>query len=195
MAVVSVPDQNRRIEKADEICAFLKPFGLWYEFWGVDGRVSETSTDAEILAAYAPEIERVKTSGGYTTVDVINVTAETPGIDALCEKFNKEHIHTEDEVRFCVKGRGLFHIHPKSGPVFSIELDAGDMINVPKGTDHWFDLCKERNIKAIRFFQNKEGWTPHYVAEGVHTKYAPICWGPQYIPSGPKVELSAIKSA
>jgi 1,2-dihydroxy-3-keto-5-methylthiopentene dioxygenase len=186
MAVVNIPAQDRRITDADKINAFLNPFGIFYEHWGVEGRIREDATDQQILEAYASEIERVKKAGAYTTVDVINVTPETPGLDALCDRFNKEHIHTEDEVRFCVKGRGLFHIHPagtEGAPVFSVELDAGDMINVPKGTQHWFDLCKERNIKAIRFFQDKSGWTPHYVDNGVHTEYAPLCWGPAYIPS------------
>jgi len=195
MAVVNIPDQDRRIEDAKEISAFLKPFNIWYEHWGVDGRINENATDAEILSAYAPEIKRVMETGGYLTVDVINVTSETPGIDALCEKFNKEHTHSEDEVRFCVKGRGLFHIHPPTGPVFSIKLDAGDMINVPQGTQHWFDLCQERNIKAIRFFKDKSGWTPQYIDAGVHTSYAPVCWGPAYIPGGKQVQLSAIKTA
>ena len=100
MAVVSIPDQNRRIEKSDEISAFLKPFGLWYEFWGVDGRVSETSTDAEILSAYKPEIDRVMKDGGYTTVDVINVTAETPGIDALLRGARPAELPIEQPRRF-----------------------------------------------------------------------------------------------
>ena len=50
------------------------------------------------------------------TADVINVTPETPGLDAMLEKFSKEHTHTEDEVRFTVKGGGIFHIHPGRRP-------------------------------------------------------------------------------
>jgi 1,2-dihydroxy-3-keto-5-methylthiopentene dioxygenase len=43
-------------------------------------------------------------------------------------RFNKEHTHAEDEVRFIVKGRGLFHIHPIDHPVFAIEVEPGDLI-------------------------------------------------------------------
>ena len=83
----------------------------------------------------------------------------------MLDRFRKEHTHSEDEVRFILKGRGIFHIHPESGPVFAIQVEGGDLINVPKGTRHWFDLCEERSIRAIRMFQDKTGWTPHYTEE------------------------------
>ena len=37
--------------------------------------------------------------------------------------------------------------------MFAIEVEAGDLIRVPKGTHHWFDLCADRRIRAIRLFQ------------------------------------------
>src|SRR5205085_9632494 len=98
-------------------------------------------------------------------------------------RFNKEHTHSEDEVRFIVKGRGVFYIHGKDGRVFAIEVEGGDLINVPKGTQHWFDLCADRTIRAIRLFHDKSGWTPQYVEQGVHGRFAPVCWGPGYLPS------------
>ena len=32
----------------------------------------------------------------------------------MLDKFSSEHWHDEDEVRFIVEGRGLFHIHPRA---------------------------------------------------------------------------------
>lgn len=182
MAVVTVPDENRKIEDADSIREFLAPFGIWYEQWDLGSqRVDPEASSDEILAAYAPEIERLKEKGGFVTADVINVQPDTPGLDLMLNKFNKEHTHSEDEVRFIVKGRGVFHIHPDNGPVFGIEMGAGDLINVPRGIKHWFDLCNDRTIRAIRLFEDPTGWTPHYIEEGVHERYQPVCWGPTYI--------------
>jgi 1,2-dihydroxy-3-keto-5-methylthiopentene dioxygenase len=181
MAVVSIPPENRRFEAADEIREFLAPYGICYAQWELTARVDPAASSEEILAAYAPEIERLIVTGGYVTADVIDVTRETPGLDAMIEKFNKEHRHTEDEVRFIVKGRGVFHIHADDERVFSIQLEAGDWINVPRGTRHWFDLCEDRTIRAIRLFQDKAGWTPHYVEQGVHSDYIPVCWGPAFV--------------
>jgi len=68
-----------------------------------------------VLAAYAPEIEQLKARGGYVTADIIDVTAGTPNLETMLAKFSTEHWHDEDEVRFIVRGRGLFHIHPREG--------------------------------------------------------------------------------
>jgi len=84
-------------------------------------------------------------------------------------------------VRFTVRGSGVFHIHPKNGPVFAIQVESGDLINVPCGTQHWFDLCNDRTIRCIRLFQDTSGWAPHYVESGVHERYAPVCLGPSYV--------------
>jgi 1,2-dihydroxy-3-keto-5-methylthiopentene dioxygenase len=135
-----------------------------------------------LLAAYKTKIDELKARGGYQTADVIDVWPNTPNLDAMLNKFNSEHWHDEDEVRFIVEGRGLFHIHPKNAPVFAIEVEAGDLIRVPKGTHHWFDLCGDRRIRAIRLFQDISGWTPHYTASGVDKGFQPVCFGPAYFP-------------
>jgi 1,2-dihydroxy-3-keto-5-methylthiopentene dioxygenase len=74
-------------------------------------------------------------------------------------------------------------VHPRDdAPVIAIEVEAGDLIRVPRGTWHWFDLCGDRDIRAIRLFQDKSGWTPHYTNSGADKGYQPLCLGPTYIP-------------
>ena len=181
MARVVIPDEKRWIEDPAELNAYLAPHGIHHERWELAERVAPDAAAEEILAAYAPEIERLKSQGGYVTADVISVSPETPGLEAMLEKFRSEHTHLEDEVRFILKGNGLFHVRPVEGPVFAIHVEAGDLINVPLGTRHWFDLCADRTIRAIRLFQDKAGWTPYYSADGVHGRYEPVCWGPRYL--------------
>jgi len=190
MARVFIPRENRWIDDSAEIVKFLERFGIWYERWPVEGRVEGDASDAEVLAAYAPEIARLKERGGYQAVDVVQVTPETPNLDVMLNKFNKEHTHSEDEVRFTVKGRGLFHIHADDGTVFAIEVEAGDLINVPAGTRHWFNLCEDRTIRCIRLFLDPSGWTPHYVPDGVHGQYEPLCFGPRYFPVSRKADVA-----
>lgn len=182
MARVTVSGDGRQIDDPHAIADFLAPYGIRYEKWEVEGRLSESPSSEEILAAYGPEIERLKQRGGYVTADVINVRPDTPGLDEMLAKFDKEHTHSEDEVRFTVAGRGVFWVHPEEAPVFSIEVESGDLINVPAGTRHWFHLCEDRQIRCIRLFQDPSGWTPEYVESGVHGAHTPVCWGPSYLP-------------
>ncbi len=188
MARIWIQDQQREITSVPEIEAFLKPFGIWYEKWDVDGRIGPEATNEEILAAYAPEIKRLSERGGFVTADVINVSAATPGLDAMLAKFSKEHTHSEDEVRFTVRGGGVFHINPQGGPVFAIQVESGDLINVPVNTQHWFDLCSDKTIRCIRLFQDKSGWTPNSIDNSVHEKYTPLCMGPNYLNAAPRGE-------
>lgn len=181
MVIVRIPDKGIKIEDAKEAREYLSSIGITYEKWNTDNPVDASSTQEEILDAYSKEIEELKKSGGYTTADVININENTPGLDEMLNKFNKEHWHSEDEVRFTISGRGIFHIHHENSPVIAVEVSEGDLLKVPEGTKHWFDLCEDRNIKAIRLFQDKSGWTPYYVSGGVDKNYQPMCFGPAYI--------------
>ncbi len=181
MASVHIPDTDQTINDPVEIAEFLKSHGIIYEKWDVQGRIGANATNEEILEAFSPEIQRLKTEHGFVTADVINVTPDTPGLDDMLAKFDKEHYHTEDEVRFTVKGSGLFHINPDEGPVFSITVQAGDLISVPNGTRHWFNLCGDKTIRCIRLFEDMSGWTPLYQEEKSHEGYAPLCMGPEYV--------------
>ncbi len=184
MAQVRIPDANRTIIDGAELTAFLAQYGIDYERWTVPHEIAAGVSADVVLAAYAREIDTLKARGGYVTADVIDVTPETPNLDAMLARFSIEHWHDEDEVRFIVEGRGLFHIHPESGPVFAIEVEAGDLIRVPRGTHHWFDLCGDRRIRAIRLFQETSGWTPHYTGSGVDQAFQPVCFGPSYVRPG-----------
>jgi 1,2-dihydroxy-3-keto-5-methylthiopentene dioxygenase len=179
MAVVNIPEADRKLHDAAEITAFLAANDIEYER-AAHISVPAGASVAEVLDAYKDKIDELKARGGYVTADVIDVTSATPNLDAMLNKFNAEHWHDEDEVRFIVEGRGLFHIHPKTGPVFSIEVESGDLIRVPKGTLHWFDLCGDRRIRAIRLFQDVSGWTPRYTDSGVDKGFQPLCFGPVY---------------
>ena len=183
MAIVTVPAESRRITDADEMKSFLAGSHISYEVWPLADRVDPAAPAETILAAYATEIDELKKRGGFVTADVIDVYPDTLNLDAMLERFSREHTHTEDEVRFILQGRGVFHINPVDGPVFAIEVGAGDMISVPLGTRHWFDLCADRRIRAIRLFQDVTGWTPAYLEDGVHAGYEPLCLGPAWVPS------------
>lgn len=166
MAVVTIPDEQRTLRDEEAIRLHLASIGIGYERWEPAHAVAEDASADELLAAYAPEIERLKSRGGYVTADVIDVGPDSPGLDAMLAKFKREHWHDEDEVRFVTRGRGVFHIHPPEGPITGIEVGPGDLITVPRGTPHWFDLCEDRTIRAIRLFQDPAGWTPHYTESG-----------------------------
>ena len=176
MATVTIADENKTFNTEAEITSLLASHGIDYQRWKPEHDVADDAPPDEILRAYANEIEQLKQRGGYVTADVINVDPNTDGLDAMLAKFNREHWHDEDEVRFIIAGHGLFHIHTTAGPVLAIEVEAGDLIRVPRGTLHWFNLCSDRRIRAIRLFQDTSGWTPQYTDSRVDEQFIPRCF-------------------
>ncbi len=176
MATLRIIEESRTLTDSAEIASCLAERGIDYERWPAGDRVAAEASAEEVLTAYVIEIEALKVRGGYVTADVIDVTPATPGLETMLAKFSREHWHDEDEVRFIVAGHGVFHIHPQEGPVIAIEVESGDMIRVPRGTLHWFDLCADRRIRAIRLFQDVSGWTPRYTESGTEKDFLPMCF-------------------
>jgi len=208
MAVLRFPPDEHVTDGETEIRMKLGALGIDYERWDLS-RVDADAPAEAVLAAYAEEIEAMKQRGGYVTADVIDVTPETPNLDAMLARFDKEHTHSEDEVRFILAGRGIFFLHlGGAGPdgtkpeatklgtadsaeiVVSVEVGPGDMLRVPRGTTHWFTLCEERRIRAIRWFQKTNGWTPEYTGSGMDRDFQPLCFGPAYF--GPRTTGSML---
>ena len=181
MAVVRIPDEDRTLRETVEVTMHLASIGIEYERWEPKASLAPNASPDEILASYEEPIEMFKQRGGYVTADVINVNPQTPGLDAMLAKFSREHWHDEDEVRFTVQGHGVFHVNPKTSPVVSIEVEPGDLIRVPRGTLHWFDLCTDKHIRCIRLFQDPSGWTPWYTDSGVDAGFEPVCLGQAYM--------------
>ena len=181
MAILRIPDDNLVLTDEVRVKQRLAAIGIGYETWQPAHALRDDSPADEVLAAYADEIERLKLHGGYHTADVIDVHPQTAGLDEMLARFTREHWHDEDEVRFILAGRGVFHIHPQGASVVAVEVGPGDLLRVPRGTHHWFDLCADRRIRAIRLFQDSSGWTPHYTGSGTDQRYQPLCLGPAYL--------------
>ena len=176
MAVLTIVNENKTLTDPAEITSTLAGHGIEYERWKPSHPIADNAPAEDILQAYSTEIDALKERGGYVTADVIDVNPATPGLDEMLAKFKREHWHDEDEVRFVIAGRGVFHIHSTDGAVLGIEVEAGDLIRVPRGTLHWFNLCSDRRIRAIRLFQDTTGWTPHYTESRVDENFLPLCF-------------------
>lgn len=182
MAFLRIPEENRSFKSTDKIAEYLLRTGVVYEQWRPEHELDIHAPSEAVLEAYDPEIKKLSKRGGYVTADVVQLNPDTPGLEAMLAKFNREHWHEEDEVRFILYGHGLFHIRPQEGPIAAVEVEAGDLLCLPKGILHWFDLCSDRQIRTIRLFQDPKGWTPYYSESGVDTKFQPVCLGLSYFP-------------
>jgi len=156
------------LDTSDEatIAAELATIGVRFERWPT----RPLDDPAAILEVYAPEIETLKAEAGYQSVDVVALAPDHPDRAALRGKFLSEHTHGEDEVRFFVDGEGLFTLH-EGGRVFNMLCTTGDLISVPAGMKHWFDMGAAPRFTAIRLFVNPDGWVARFTGDAIADRF------------------------
>jgi 1,2-dihydroxy-3-keto-5-methylthiopentene dioxygenase len=157
-------------QDASKIARALAPLGVFFEQWPSRPIPAEADQDA-VLAAFAPEVERLKGANGYQSVDVIRMVPDHPEKAALRTKFLSEHRHSEDEVRFFVEGEGLFTLRSDEGKVYAVLCTEGDLISVPAGMRHWFDMGPMPKFTAIRLFTNADGWIANFTGDAIADRF------------------------
>ena len=154
----------------------LSAIGVQLEQW-VPAHPSVPGDPPEaIMAAYRSDIDRLVEARGFRSVDVVSIAPDHPQKEAMRAKFLDEHFHKEDEVRFFVAGSGLFTLHVGTS-VYEIECVKDDLIAVPDGATHWFDMGEYPNFVAIRFFTEPDGWVGHFTGTDIATRF------PRYQPA------------
>ncbi|MCB9507263.1 MAG: cupin domain-containing protein [Myxococcales bacterium] len=168
MPIVTKQSTGERLTDIAAIASALATHGVVYERWDIGkydpaARPEGTTEQEYVLASFAKEVATISQARGYKAADVIALHPETPNLDVLLAKFDKEHTHSEDEVRFVVSGRGVFAVRGVDGEMYDVEVHPGDLLAVPEGTQHWFTLCDDRHIQCIRLFTDPGGWVASYV--------------------------------
>lgn len=163
-------------EDPERIRAELEPIGVDFQQWEASRPVAAGDAPEAIIEAYRADIDRLVAERGFRSVDVVSIAPDHPQREQMRAKFLDEHFHKEDEVRFFVDGSGLFTLHV-DGRVYEVLCGKGDLISVPDGTTHWFDMGPEPRFVAIRFFTDPEGWVGHFTGSDIATRF------PRYEPA------------
>jgi 1,2-dihydroxy-3-keto-5-methylthiopentene dioxygenase len=164
------PTRFEDLHAPSEIADVAARAGVKFERWQADAPLGAEATPAAILAGYAAAVERLSRERGFVTADVIAVTERTPDHPRLRAKFLDEHVHSEDEARFFVDGRGLFSVH-HGGAVYALLCERGDLINVPAGTAHWFDMGPSPRFQCIRLFSDPAGWVAELTGSDLAARF------------------------
>ncbi len=157
-------------ESGEAISRELARIGVRFERWAATRAIEPGASQEEVIAAYHDDIERLRRDHGYQVVDVISLKSDHPDRTTLRQKFLSEHTHSEDEVRFFVAGSGQFTLHVE-GKVYDILCEQGDLIGVPDGTRHWFDMSEAPYFVAIRLFTNIEGWVANFTGDDISQRF------------------------
>ena len=96
-----------------------------------------------------PELERIRASQGYTYHDFVTCSPDKlPCYEEKIKSFFEEHIHADDEVRYCVEGSGYFDVRDKQDQWIRIAMTPGDLITLPAGASA---LCTCAHVFPLPF--------------------------------------------
>jgi len=152
------------------IAAVLQTIGVRFERWQAAAPLSRDADDAAVMHAYRADIERLKAERGYQAVDVVRCLPDNPNRHDLRRKFLDEHVHDDDEVRFFVEGAGVFFLRA-AGKVHVLLCERGDLLSVPAGTRHWFDMGPAPYFTAIRLFTTPAGWVARFTGDAIAQRF------------------------
>jgi 1,2-dihydroxy-3-keto-5-methylthiopentene dioxygenase len=158
-----------RTTDVQHIAAELAERGVAFERWVATQPLRTDDGQAEVLAAYHADVDRLRARGGFRTVDVTRMQpdGDDPAWPARAraerEHFFQEHIHSDDEVRMVAEGRGCFYLRV-GAQICAVVTQAGDMISVPAGTRHWFDMGMRPEFRMIRFL-HEDGWVGEFTGD------------------------------
>ncbi|XP_058212117.1 acireductone dioxygenase 2 [Rhododendron vialii] len=107
------------------------------------------------------ELKKIRAERGYSYVDFIEVCPEKlPNYEEKIKNFFEEHLHTDEEIRYCLAGSGYFDVRDRNDAWIRVWVKKGGMIVLPAGIYHRFTLDSNNYIKAMRLFIGDPIWTP-----------------------------------
>lgn len=161
----------------DVIQRELAAIGVPMERWTATAQLAPDADQATVLKAYEKSVAALNAKYGFQSVDVMGLHPAHEMAATARGKFLAEHTHDDFEIRFFVDGAGVFYIR-KHGKVYQTLCTAGDLLELPAHTTHWFDMGPKPFFKAIRFFTKPDGWVGHFTGDEIAKSF------PEYVGAG-----------
>lgn len=158
------------LTRDEDIAAFLAARGVAFERWAMPAEAAAIAAQdrlsdedkARLLALFGDKLAEKADRDGYRAADVVAIRKDLPGVDEALARFDRVHLHDDDEVRAIVGGAGVFGFVTPDGRQFLLALGPGEYVSLPAGMWHWFFCTAEKNVTALRLFKDNPSWVPHY---------------------------------
>ena len=163
---VATPDTpNKVLTHFDDIAAALAEHGVRFERWQ-PSPIEKGGGDAEMIAAYQEQINAL----GYASVQVLSVTNDHPQKAELRAQYLEERRYSDDEVRFFIAGVGLFAVHVGEY-IYAVRCEKNDLLVIPAGIAHWFDIGENPHLVTLRLFNNAQGQVPAFTGDEIARRF------------------------
>lgn len=160
----STPDiPNKVLTHLDDIAATLAEHGVGLQRWPAEAPIRPGGSLEEVREAYRGQIDQLMTEHGLGALDVISVDSDHPLRAQLRARLLDEQVSESNEARWIVAGRGLLTLHV-AGYVYALLCERGDLVTVPAGMGHWFDMGEQPRLVVVRVFGEEARYTGSQIA-------------------------------
>lgn len=174
---------DSRLPEADKTPVLLEDYqptlaklGIKYGSWPIpealkhNGKslLEDSNIQNTCLEMISEELSAFKQRFGYQSQDIVGLSPKIANLQAILSQFEREHHHTDDEVRVVLYGKGLFAFvfdQATEKKPLAMVLEPGDWIVIPSYTRHWFTLDAqdpEQTVIALRIFKENPSWEAIY---------------------------------
>lgn len=160
---VASPDTpNKVLTHFEDIVSTLAALGVRFERWQPATSLEKEASEAELIAAYQAQLDAL----GYANVELFSVTCDHPQKAEVRAQFLVEQRYSEDHVRLIVAGQGLFTLHVDDY-VYAVRCERNDLLIIPAGMPHWFDIGENPHFVTLRGFDTRQGTVPAVTASAI----------------------------
>lgn len=143
---------HKLLNHYDDIASELASIGIYFSRWQTGKQLDAGSSGQHILAAYHDDIAAFMQQHDYAQADIFSTDEQQ---EQDCKLLMQEHTHSGDVSCFLVAGRALFGLQHED-QVYLLLCEKGDLVSVPAGVKHWFDLGDQPRLNMIRLYNNTQ---------------------------------------
>lgn len=167
----SSPDlPNKVLTHLEDIANTLAAVGVRFERWQATTPIAPGASPEQLLGAYRPQIDQLLAEGNYRGCDLFSQTDGQEQQAELRAQGLVERRLGGDQAHFFVVGRGLFSLHIDDY-VYAVLGEKGDLLSVPAGTRHWFDMGEHPHCIAIRLGGDAQGMAPEFSGDDIASRF------------------------
>ena len=120
-----------------------------------------------ILQPLDQRLERLKIVEPLVSRDLLALPGGAPGTAEHLGRLSGFHTYASDEGRYIISGECLFGFALPEGPQLRLTLHPRELLRIPAGTEHWFQLTPLQQLKAVRLFSHVAEWVTRPMARTI----------------------------
>lgn len=168
---LSSPEQPYKVlTHAEDIASTLGEQGIGFDRWQAVMPVKPGASEEDVISACQVQLDQLMTERGFASMEVISLDNAHPQKAELRARYRDEQHHGADELRIFVAGRGLLTLR-MGDYVYALLCERSDLISIPAGTRHWFDMGENPHLIAIRLFKQAQGSLANLTGDKVASQF------------------------